>query len=226
MRAFVICILISLIPLSVGATTLLPSSAVPIQILIDPGHGGIDSGATYAEVEEKKINLAIALQLYDILIKKGYQVILTRDRDEALSETSPRKNIGSRHHRDLVQRGDIIKYFTPQIVLSLHVNSGSTTKQGGLVLYHAQGQAYLFAQIVQQKLNQLAKINEHPLKNKRLYILNRSEAIALVVELGYLSNPVERERLQSSAYQQQLCLAVAEAIDEYMILFPWSIISQ
>lgn len=199
--------------------------APSIHIVIDPGHGGVDSGATYAEIEEKHINLAIAIKLFAALEERGYHVILTRERDEALSETSPRKEIGSRHKRDLVQRGDIIRYFTPQIILSIHANSGSSTKNGGQILYHVNGQGYLLAHILQDKLNNLSKKHEQPLKNRSLYLLNRSNSIALVVEIGYLSNPTERELLLNDAYQQELTNVIVEGIDEFIICFPWSITS-
>lgn len=201
-----------------------PSSPVPdVHIVLDPGHGGIDSGATYSEIEEKQVNLAVAQKLVVTLEKKGYHVILTREVDEAPSDTSPRKEIRSRHKRDLAQRGDIISHFHPQIILSLHANSGSQTKRGGQILYQADGQGYLLAQIMQDKLNRLANKNELPLKNRSLYILNRSKSIALIVELGYISNPFERELLLNHAYQQELANAIADGVDEFMICFPWSI---
>lgn len=204
--------------------TAAPSTPAPaIHIVIDPGHGGIDSGATYADIEEKHVNLAVAHKLFIALEERGYHVIMTRERDEALSDSSNLKEIRSRHQRDLIQRGAIMNHFTPQIILSLHANSGSQTKRGGQVLYQANGQGYLLAHIVQHKLNTLAKQNESPLKNRSLYLLNRSKAMALIVELGYLSNPFERELLLNPAYQQELAQAIVEGIDEFMFCFPWSI---
>ncbi len=201
-----------------------PSTPTPaINIVIDPGHGGIDSGATYAEVEEKQVNLAVAEKLAVALEEQGYHVILTRERDEALSDSSPRTEIRSRHQRDLIQRGAIVNHFTPQIILSIHANSGSLTKRGGQVLYQAKGQGYLLAHILQQKLNHLANKNEVPLKNKSLYLLNRSKSIALIVEVGYISNPFERELLLNHAYQLELVNVMVEGINEFMFCFPWSI---
>lgn len=216
------CLGFLILPTSNALAT--PSTPTPaIHIVVDPGHGGIDSGATYAETEEKHVNLAVAQKLFVALEERGYHVIMTRERDEALSDSSDRKEIRSRHQRDLIQRGAIINHFTPQIIISLHANSGSTTKRGGQVLYQANGQGYFLAHIVQHKLNKLANTKERPLKNKSLYLLNRSKAIALIVEIGFLSNPFERELLLNHAYQKELSTAIAEGIDEFMLCFPWTI---
>lgn len=208
--------------LSYSSSTAARTFPLPqVQIVIDPGHGGIDSGATYEEVEEKHINLAVASQIYQALIQKGYRAIMTRERDEALSDSSPRKDIGSRHQRDLVQRGDIIRSFSPQIVISIHVNSGSSKKLGGQVLYHHSGQGYLLAHLIQRNLNEVTGANERPLQNRTLYILNRSNTIALIIELGYLSNPEDRSRLLQREYQQQLVKAIVSGIDEFMLIYPF-----
>lgn len=209
-----------LFPYSVQA--LKPISLPPeVQIVIDPGHGGIDSGATYENIEEKQINLAVATEIYHALSRKGYRVIMTRERDEALSDSSRRKDIASRHQRDLVQRREIIRTFAPQIVLSIHVNAGSSKNQGGLVLYQKSGQGYILAHLIQRNLNKVTNTRGQPIVNRDLFILNQSNTIALVIELGFISNPQDRNRLIQPEYQKQLAHAIVSAVDEFMISFPF-----
>lgn len=199
-----------------------PISLPPeVQIVIDPGHGGIDSGATYGQVEEKQINLEVANLIYQALSHKGYRAIMTRERDEALSDSSPRNDIGSRHQRDLIQRAEIIRTFAPQIVLSIHVNAGSSKKWGGQVFYQSRGQGYLLAHLIQRNLNEVTLTREQPVLNRTLFILNHSDTIALVIELGFISNPEDRSRLLQREYQQQLANAIVAAIDDFMLVFPF-----
>lgn len=193
-----------------------------IHILIDPGHGGIDGGAASDQVIEKNVNLAVGIKLQQELNKRGYHVILTRDKDEALSDSSPR-DIGSRHRRDLVQRGDIANYFYPQLVISLHVNSGSKAGTGSMVLYQKNGQSFLLAHILQHKLNLLTGKKREPVMRKDLFILNQTRSISSIVEVGYISNPDERALLIQPGYQEKIAKSIAEGIDDFIFVFPWYI---
>lgn len=194
-----------------------------IDVIIDPGHGGIDSGATYDQVEEKHINLSVAKLLTDQLNRRGYHVILSRERDEALSDSSKRLDIRSRHKRDLVQRGEIARFIHPKIFISLHVNAGSATKKGATVLYQRDGQSYLLAHILQNHLNRMTGIQGVPVKGKYFYLLNKVDAPTVIVEMGYISNAEERVLLQTREYQTQLAEAIAAGIEEYSLINPWSL---
>jgi N-acetylmuramoyl-L-alanine amidase len=194
-----------------------------IDVIIDPGHGGIDSGATYDQVEEKHINLAVAKLLTEELNKRGYHVILSRDRDEALSDSSRRKEIRSRHKRDLVQRGEIARFIQPKILISLHVNAGSATQKGATVLYQRDGQSYLLAHILQSHLNRLTGKIGIPVKGKYFYLLNRVDSPVVIVEMGYISNAEERVLMQTREYQTKLAEAIAAGIEEFTLIYPGSL---
>jgi N-acetylmuramoyl-L-alanine amidase len=194
-----------------------------IDVIIDPGHGGIDSGATYDQVEEKHINLSVAKLLTDQLNRRGYHVILSRERDEALSDSSRRLDIRSRHKRDLVQRGEIARFIHPKIFISLHVNAGSATQKGATVLYQLDGQSYLLAHILQNHLNRMTGVLGVPVKGKYFYLLNQVDSPTVIVEMGYISNAEERVLLQTREYQTKLAEAIAAGIEEFSLIYPWSL---
>src|SRR4051812_3013824 len=81
---------------------LLPSA----DIMLDVGHGGIDSGTMIGKYEEKDMNLAIAKKTYKSLQKKGYHVIINRTEDYALSDDNT-WSYGGRHRKDLAQRSGL-----------------------------------------------------------------------------------------------------------------------
>ena len=69
-------------------------------VVIDPGHGGEDPGKVgINNAKEKDVNLAIALQLRDILQKKGINVVMTRDTDTSLKENGRFSKIGDLNGR-------------------------------------------------------------------------------------------------------------------------------
>lgn len=89
-------------------------------IVVDSGHGGIDPGVIgQNEVKEKEINLAIAKKLERLLKVAGYDVIMTRKKDEGLyEENSPNKKV-----QDMQKRCEIIKENHPLLTVSIHQNS-------------------------------------------------------------------------------------------------------
>ncbi len=97
----------------------LRKSAVPARrlkvIMIDPGHGGRDEGARGTKHKEKDITLPMAFQLRDLLVKKGYRVILTRDSDRTMA---------------LSERTELAAKLRPDLFISLHCNSADASVRG------------------------------------------------------------------------------------------------
>lgn len=100
-------------------------------IAIDPGHGGIDEGTSWFGLAEKDINLAIALQLRDILVQHGAQVILTREDDRDYYT----KGKGGKRH-DLLERVGIINQSPAQLYISLHVNADRYVNSSGPQVFY------------------------------------------------------------------------------------------
>ncbi|WP_438349814.1 N-acetylmuramoyl-L-alanine amidase family protein [Paenibacillus sp. FA6] len=178
-------------------------------ILIDAGHGGIDGGTSFQNIVEKDINLIIAKKVFMLLRSKGYDAVLNRSGDYALSDDNHWLNNSSRHLRDLAQRKELSRSIPTQIVVSLHVNWGKrANSRGPLVLHQNEGRSFLLANIIQQHLNPLYATHQQPVYGKPYYILNYVLDPAVIVEMGFLSNAEDRAMLCNPRKQ----LAIAEAI--------------
>lgn len=213
----VICLSVFLFPVSAYC---LDRVNTPVDVLIDVGHGGIDGGASYKTTLEKDVTLTIARLLYNQLSMKGYAVVLNRTGDYALSEENGWLNTRSRHQKDLAQRKHLMQSLSPKITISLHANTSSDPdNHGPLVLYQKNNQSFMLADVMQHTLNKLYKTAELPQPGSRLYLLNHSICPTVLVEVGFISNPVDRERMTDPRQQQQIVSAISSAVDHYFLLF-------
>jgi N-acetylmuramoyl-L-alanine amidase len=221
MRAKIFITIISIflsifVPTSVSA---LNQVNTPVDILIDVGHGGIDGGASHGDILEKNITLEVANILYKQLSMKGYNVVLNRTGDYALSEENSWLRNPSRHRKDLAQRKHLAKELSPKIMVSLHVNTSSDpASRGPIVLYQKNNQSFMLADIAQHSLNNLFKTSELPQPGKKLYLLNHSICPTILVEMGFISNHGDREWMTTALYQAQIANAIGSAIDTYFFL--------
>lgn len=191
----------------------------PIQILIDVGHGGVDSGTTYGSMKEKDINLQVAKELYRQLTEAGFRTALNRSEDIALSDDNRWLNTRSRHLRDLAQRRNLAEVIDPQMMLSLHVNwSADSKRRGPLVLYQSNEQSYMLAQLLQNSLNRLAGTKHKPLKGRTYYMLRHDACPSVIIEMGFISNARDRAQMTNPDGQKKIAQAILEAVSEYVTL--------
>lgn len=190
-------------------------------VLIDAGHGGIDSGTHWDGVLEKDINLAITRKLYLLLRSKGLVVILNRTGDYALSDDNRWHLSSSRHRRDLSQRRGLADEILAELFVSVHVNWASErNKSGPLVIHQAEGHSAFLAATIQSSLNQQQSKHRLPEAAKRYYLLNRVQVPSVIVETAFLSNPEDRAMLTSSPGQTRIAAAIANGILAYLCLSP------
>lgn len=188
-------------------------------ILIDAGHGGIDGGTSYHGILEKDINLAIAHKLYRLLKREGIPVILNRTGDYALSEENRWSASRSRHQRDLAQRHQLSEEIPIDLYISLHVNWGKNKNtRGAVVLYQEEGRSYILASALQQQLNALHGQGAYhpPETGNKYYLLRKVKQPAVIIETGFISNPIDRELLTSSRGQSLIAEQIKKAIVYYL----------
>lgn len=191
----------------------------PFHILIDVGHGGVDSGTSFGNLYEKDINLQVAKQLYQQLTAAGFTVALNRSRDVALSDENRWLANRSRHIRDLAQRKNLAKEIGPQMMLSLHVNwSSNPSRRGAILLYQDTEQSYKLAELLQNSLNKLSGTNNQPARGKTYYMLRHNFCPSVIVEMGFISNANDRERLTNPHAQAKIAQAITDAVSEYVKL--------
>lgn len=191
----------------------------PIHVVIDVGHGGVDIGTSYNNIFEKDINLQIAKYVYEELEASGYHVVLNRDGDYALSDENHWLNSSSRHKRDLAQRRQLAAELTPQLFISLHVNWSSYSRaHGPLVIYQKNNQSFMVADMIQHSLNHIYQTKKEPVVGKTYFLLDHSLCPSVIVEMGFLSNQSDRQRLIDPKEQQKIATAIKEGIHEYFLL--------
>lgn len=180
-------------------------------IYIDPGHGGIDPGATYKDIYEKDINLSIALKLKKELENNGAIVYLTRYDDIDLS-------ISTNNHKksDLNNRVRAINNSNADLFISIHLNSYGTSWHGVQIFYDDNNSTNeILASIMDKNIKNLNGNRTYKKKNN-LYLLKNIKIPGILVEVGFLSNENERYLLTNSKYQEKVSKSLCNGIKEYL----------
>jgi len=181
-------------------------------VVIDPGHGGFDSGAIGRKsgVHEDDLNLAVALKLRELLVQGGYTVIMTREDEGA---------VGSTKQGDMGIRRRIIEQANSEITISIHMNYYSASSVSGPQAFYCPGseRGERLASYVQEELDgQLNPPRKRKTTSERYYILRSGASPAVLVECGFLSNENEEYLLRQESYQEKIAKAVFDGVDRYM----------
>lgn len=180
-------------------------------ITIDIGHGGKDPGTVVNNILEKDINLKIGKYLEKELIKKGANVILTRNGDYDLS--SP--NSYRRKKSDFDNRIKIINNSSASMYVSIHLNYlEQASYYGPQVFYNnITNNNKKIANNMQNILNKKLKTNRKvKLIPEDTYMYSRLNVPGVLVECGFLSNYNEKIKLTSKEYQQKIAKYISEGI--------------
>lgn len=190
-------------------------------IVLDPGHGGEDPGATskFSDLKEKDLNLKIALKTKALFEQAGYKVIMTRSEDilkyegDSLSMTQKRK-------MDLLQRKKIMDESQADIIVSLHLNGFGENKYFGAQTFFtknsksSQKLAILMQKALKDKVDPQNK-REALLKKDDIIITKNCKVTTIIVECGFLTNEQEEKNLRDEGYQNKLCEAIKYGVDMY-----------
>ena len=169
-------------------------------IVLDPGHGGDDCGALRNNIEEKEIVLDVSKRVRDLLIKKGYQVEMTRDTDKTVS---------------LQDRVEFSEKIQPNIFVSIHVNSCERPEITGIETHYYHQESMSLAQTIQESLISSINSKNRGLFKSKFYVINHTSTPAILIEIGFLSNDGERAELISEKRKQDTAKAIAEGIQNY-----------
>ncbi|MBZ2175270.1 N-acetylmuramoyl-L-alanine amidase CwlD [Schnuerera sp. xch1] len=188
---------------------------------IDPGHGGIDSGAVgVSGIEEDKINLKIALKLKRIIEQNGGTAVMTRENEDGLY-TDKSKTLKEKKTEDLHNRKKIIESANCDVFISIHLNSFEQSMYYGAQTFYGKDKEYSYrlAHCIQNQLkNELDKNNQRvPQDTEEVFLLNEIQAPSVLVECGFVSNPEEERLLNTDGYQGKIALAIYNGIMKYFI---------
>jgi len=189
-------------------------------IFLDPGHGGSDPGAISGGVREKDLTLSVYNKVSSKLASLGYTVLTSRNVDKDV---------------DLVDRADQANKANADMLLSIHFNAGGRGVARGIETYYYQSQADRVPKInkenhnnaerlersrklankVQQNLLYQTGANDRGVKRASFTVLRETSIPSILVELGFIDNPEERNKIKTNEYQERLANGIVDGIVEY-----------
>ena len=186
-------------------------------IYLDPGHGGIDSGAYYKDYKESDLNLEISKKLMMVLKEDGATVYLTRYGDYDLSIP----DAWNRKRSDLSRRANIINKSNCDLYLSIHLNAEDSGLLRGAEVYYdtINSENEKIATIFQKEFNNNLNTNRDYKENSTKYLQRRVNRPGVLLEVGFLSNASERALLVDDVYQNKLVNVIRNGINKYFKSF-------
>lgn len=180
------------------------------KIFIDAGHGGPDPGAVGNGVTEEYVNLNVARYLAQDLRNLGYSVMEYR--------TTPSQNVLENKNADLRNRANMANEWGADYFISIHTNSSTNPNASGAeaYVYRLGGEAEALGESILESISDnLGSINRGVMA-ANFAVLRLSRMPAVLVELGYLTNPTEALNLNSPAWQRAVAMAIAEGVYNYV----------
>lgn len=180
-------------------------NSVSYSVLLDPGHGGHSHGAVYGVVQEEDLNLDMALECGAILRDLGHDVIFTRDRDVDLP---------------LRERLEMIRKYQPDAFVSIHCNAFPHKERvRGVETFYRDENDFPLASYIQKYIPMYSGLADRGVMmdmeylKKRLTVLNHEPTPSALVEIGFLTNSIDREYVVKNG--KTLGMLLAHGIDAF-----------
>ena len=180
-------------------------------IVLDPGHGGLDNGASIAGVDEAELNLKISFALKEELESRGATVYMTRTDDQDMT----RRNYNYSKQDDMYLRALKIDEYQPDLFLSIHLNSSNSSAWGSQVFYYKKSEdGKRLADSIHNQMKTLTGTRKN-ISSSSFYILRATQSLGVLIECGFLSNANERGQLKSRSYHKKLATVISDGIQDY-----------
>lgn len=196
------------------------AQSAPKQVIVlDAGHGGMDSGCVAVNgVYEKDINLDIVKDLGALLTLNGYEVVYTREEDISIHDNGV-EGIRNQKVSDMKNRLAIVENYPDSVFISVHQNLFTDPAYFGGQMFYTTNNASNFrlARIMQELFAQLQPGNDREVKliDNGLYLFKDTKQPALLIECGFLSNPNDAENLSSAEYRKKVAFTIYSGLDRY-----------
>lgn len=199
-----------------AVTTMIETA--PIQgrriMIIDPGHGGIDGGATSCSgVLESGLNLEIALRLNDLLRFLGYETLMVRTTDTSIHTQG--NTIAAQKVSDLKERVALVNRTENALLISIHQNAFPESKYSGAQVFYANDH---FSKSLSDRLQSDFRAYLNPGSKRQskpstgIYLMQNICRSGVLIECGFLSNPQEEALLRTAQYQKKICCIIASGV--------------
>lgn len=172
-----------------------------VTIVLDPGHGGNDQGTEgIRKTKEKEITLKTAEMLKVKLQAAGAEVILTRESDVYVG-LRKRVSIAHQHAADAF--------------ISIHYDAIDDRTISGITTYYYHSYQQSLAQYVHEGLANQVSLRDRGVQPGDYLVLRENNQRAVLIELGYLSNPSEEKMIKTEMYREKATMGIYEGILNY-----------
>jgi N-acetylmuramoyl-L-alanine amidase len=188
-------------------------SPLKYKVVVDPGHGGVDVGAKYGELFEKDLNLKITNYMVDNLRYNGCRVIFTRNKDVELDKLET---------KDLTKRADLANNENADAFVSVHINSNTSNEFKGVSTYYydeidnQQNNKSKLANAIQKELIKSGTWADMGIHGGDLAVLRLTKMPSVLVECGFITNDLDRDRLSSDDTLVGFGLNISNGIMKYL----------
>ncbi|MEC0091182.1 N-acetylmuramoyl-L-alanine amidase family protein [Paenibacillus macquariensis] len=174
------------------------------KVVIDPGHGGTDGGATGASGQyEKDFALGVSKKVEKLLEQEpGIQVFMTRTDDSFISSESRYR---PRYANEL----------NADLFLSIHGNTVTDPDVTGTETYFYHKNSRRLAKIIQKHVVEATGYRDRGIKEQNLFVVKDTEMPAALIEVGYLTNPHDEFQMWTDDFQDNVATSIVEGIKEY-----------
>ncbi|MEK5039771.1 N-acetylmuramoyl-L-alanine amidase [Sporosarcina sp. FSL K6-3457] len=175
-------------------------------IVLDPGHGAHDPGASNNKVTEKSITLKVALLVEDKLKNAGANVIMTRSNDTFLT---------------LEERTEFAKKNYAETFVSIHVNSATSKSANGTETYFDSSlnansaESKALATLIQKNLVKDANMTDRGVKDERFYVIRNTNVASVLIELAFISNADDFKKLTSDSFLEIYAESIYQGLVQY-----------
>ncbi|WP_208590956.1 N-acetylmuramoyl-L-alanine amidase family protein [Gracilibacillus suaedae] len=179
-------------------------SETTLKVVIDPGHGGKDKGATGASGKyEKSFTLSLSKKVEKLLKQEfGIEVFMTRTDDSFISQESRyRPKYANKLNADLF--------------ISIHGNTFSNPDVSGTETFYYHKNSHLLAEVIQNHVVEATGFRDRGIKKKDLFVVKDTEMPAALIEVGYLTNAQDESKMRTDDFQSRVASSIVEGIKEY-----------
>lgn len=175
-----------------------------LTVVIDPGHGGRDVGAIGASGRyEKDFTLSLARRVLELLDQEAHiQAFMTRTDDRFISQRS-------------MYRTEYACTVDADLLISIHGNTYSDPNVSGTETFYYHLRSRRLAKIMQEYVAAATGFRDRGVTRKDLFVVRDAKMPAVLIEVGYLTNPGDESQMWTDAFQSRVAVAIVEGIKEY-----------
>ncbi|MCR8642543.1 N-acetylmuramoyl-L-alanine amidase [Paenibacillus sp. N1-5-1-14] len=179
----------------------------PYKVVIDPGHGGKDKGATGASGNfEKDFTLQLARKVEELAKQEPQiEVYLTRSEDRFISSVDR-------------ERPEIANQLGANLHISIHGNTYEDPSVSGTETYYYDEDSLFLAKIMQKHMVQTSGFRDRGVKKEDFFVLKDSNMPVVLLEMGYLTNPKEENEMLTEDFQHRMASSILDGIKEALKL--------